>query len=339
MKRELLWSVVAGAALLLWVAIAIGLFVAAPILRGDPAGSPAVLIDVTNGSTLKSVANDLHEKGIVQHQSIFERFAILAGFDRQIRAGEYEFVAGESYRDILTRLRGGDIVQIRVTIPEGRTNLEISKVFKRRMSIDPDEFLALTFDDSLIKRWAIEAPSLEGYLFPDTYHFPSKFTPRQVIETLLSRFFTVWTPEHEERARAVGMTRGEILTLASIVEGEALLDSETRRISAVYHNRLERKMRLQADPTVAYALGGVRRRLYYKDLRVDSPYNTYRNTGLPPGPICNPGQVAIEAALDPLQGTEEIYFVAARDGSGGHVFTRTLRDHINAKNKAKKRRR
>jgi UPF0755 protein len=337
-KRELLWSLVAGAALLLWGAVAVGLFVAAPILRGDPAGAPPVRIDVTSGSTLKTVAAELHDNGVIRHQGIFERFAVLAGFDRQIRAGEYEFVAGESYRDILTRLRRGDILQLRITIPEGRTNLEISKIFKRRMGIDPDTFLALTFDDSLITRWNIEAPSLEGYLFPDTYTFPTKYTARQVIETMLGRFFTVWTPEHEERARAVGMTRGEILTLASIVEGEALLDSETRRISAVYHNRLERSMRLQADPTVAYALGGVRRRLYYKDLRVDSPYNTYRNTGLPPGPICNPGRVAIEAALYPIEGTGELYFVAARDGSGRHIFTRTLRDHINAKNRAKRRR-
>lgn len=337
MKRELLWSLVAGAALLLWGAIAVGLFVAAPILRGDPAGTPPVRIDVTQGSTLTSVAADLHRQGVIRHRSVFERFAVLAGFDRQIRAGEYEFVAGESYRDILTRLRGGDIVQIRVTIPEGRTNLEIARIFQRRMGIDADEFLALTFDDSLITRWSIEAPSLEGYLFPETYYFPSKYSARQVVETLLGRFFTVWTPEHEERARALGMTRGEILTLASIVEGEALLDSETRRISAVYHNRLRRKMRLQADPTVAYALGGVRRRLYYKDLRVDSPYNTYRNLGLPPGPVCNPGQVAIEAALHPLEGTGELYFVAARDGSGRHIFTRTLRDHINAKNRARRR--
>jgi UPF0755 protein len=337
-KRELLWSLVAIAALLLWAAVAVGLFVAAPILRGDVAGAPPVRIDVTSGSTLKSVAAELHDKGVIRHQTVFERYAVVAGFDRQIRAGEYEFVAGEPYRDILTRLRRGDILQVRVTVPEGRTNLEISKIYKRRMGIDPDEFLALTFDESLITRWNIEAPSLEGYLFPDTYTFPTKYTARQVIETMLGRFFTVWTPEHEERARALGMTRGEILTLASIVEGEALLDSETRRISAVYHNRLERRMRLQADPTVAYALGGVRRRLYYKDLRVDSPYNTYRNTGLPPGPVCNPGRVAIEAALHPIEGTGELYFVAASDGTGRHIFTRTLRDHINAKNRAKRRR-
>lgn len=337
MKRELLWTLVAAAALLLWAAVAVGLFMAAPVLRGDPAGASPVRIDVTSGSTLRSVAGDLHEQGVIRHRTIFERYAVLAGFDRQIRAGEYEFVAGESYRGILTRLRRGDIVQIRVTVPEGRTNLEISRIFERRMDIDPEQFLTLTFDDSLITRWAIEAPSLEGYLFPDTYAFPSRYTARQVIESMLGRFFTVWTPAHEERARAVGMTRGEVLTLASIVEGEALLDSETRRISAVYHNRLERKMRLQADPTVAYALGGVRRRLYYKDLRVDSPYNTYRNKGLPPGPICNPGKVAIEAALYPLEGTGELYFVAARDGSGRHIFTRTLRDHINAKNRGQRR--
>jgi UPF0755 protein len=289
---------------------------------------------VDPGTSLRHVAERLHTEGVVQHPVIFERYAILAGFDRQIRAGEYEFVAGESYKRILERLREGDIVQLRVTIREGLTNREISVLVKRQLGFEPDSFLALTTDAELLRQFNIDSPSLEGYLFPDTYFFPTESTPRQVVEALLQRFFTAWTSEHEERARALGMTRGQVLTLASIIEGEVLVTAESRRVSAVYHNRLRQNMLLQADPTVLYALGGVRRRVLYRDLTVDSPYNTYVNLGLPPGPINNPGLVAIEAALDPLEDTRELYFVAARDGTGRHVFSRTFREHLRAKRQA-----
>jgi UPF0755 protein len=151
---------------------------------------------------------------------------------------------------------------------------------------------------------------------------------------MLQRFFVAWTTTHEERARAIGMTRGQVLTLASIIEGEALLNSERQRISTVYHNRLRRDMLLQADPTVLYALGGVRRRVLYSDLRAMSPYNTYVNRGLPPGPICNAGLGSIDAALSPFANSEELFFVAARDGSGRHVFTTNLEDHMAAKRRA-----
>ncbi len=334
MKSRWVWTFVVGTSLVLWAAVVLLLYAVVPVLQGDPAGADPVRIDVGEGTALRDVAAALHGVGVVRHPWIFERYAVLARFDRQIRPGEYEFVAGESYRRILERLRRGDIVQLRITVPEGLTNREIATLLQRELEFDPEIFLALTLDAELVRQYAIDSPSLEGYLFPDTYYVPSKSTPRQVVEMMLQRFFTAWTSAHEERARALGLTRGQALTLASIIEGEVLVHSESRRISAVYHNRLRQNMLLQADPTVLYALGGVRRRVLYRDLEVEAPYNTYLNLGLPPGPICNPGLTALEAALDPLPDTEDLYFVAAQDGSGRHLFSRTYREHVNAKQRA-----
>ncbi len=334
MKRGLVWTLVGIVSIVLVGSAATFLYAIRPILHGDRAGADPVRVDIPGGSSLGDIAARLAAARVIEHPMIFRQYGTLAQFDRQVRAGEYEFVAGESYRRILERLRQGDIVQIKVTIPEGLTCKEIASLLHDRLGINEAEFLRLSADPELLRRHSIDSPSFEGFLFPDTYFFPSRTTAGQALETMLQRFFIAWTPAHEERARAIGMTRGQVLTLASIIEGEALLDSERQRISTVYHNRLRRDMLLQADPTVLYALGGVRRRVLYSDLRALSPYNTYVNRGLPPGPICNAGLGSIEAALSPLQGSEELFFVAARDGSGRHVFTTNLDDHMAAKRRA-----
>jgi len=336
-RRGLVWTLVVAVSLTLVLAAGAVLFVIRPIQYGDPAGADPVRVDIPAGATLAEIANRLHDAAVIRHPFVFKHFGALAQFDRQVRPGEYEFVAGESYRRILERLREGDIIQIRVTVPEGRTRREIAQLLQRKLGIDPDEFMRVTEDPELLRKHAIDSPTFEGYLFPDTYFFPSRTSAEEVLEAMLQRFFTAWTPAHEERARAIGMTRGQVLTLASIIEGEALLDSERPRISAVYHNRLRRDMLLQADPTVLYALGGERRRVYYSDLLTMSPYNTYVNRGLPPGPICNPGLESIEAALSPTPGINDLYFVAARDGTGRHLFSRTLSEHLAAKRSADRR--
>jgi UPF0755 protein len=334
--RGLVWTLVVALCVVLCAAASGVLLVVRPILYGDAAGPDPVRVEIPAGASLADIAGRLSSAGVVRHPFVFRRYAALAHFDRQVRAGEYEFVAGESYRRILERLRQGDILQVKVTVPEGLTCREVADLVHRKIGIDRDEFLRITEDPELLRRQGIDSPSLEGYLFPDTYFFPTKVKAQEVLETMLQRFFVAWTPAHEERARAIALTRGQVLTLASIIEGEALLDSERPRISAVYHNRLQRDMLLQADPTVLYALGGERRRVLYRDLRVVSPYNTYVNRGLPPGPICNPGLRSIEAALAPLRGVDELYFVAARDGSGRHVFSRTFGEHETARRRAER---
>jgi UPF0755 protein len=335
-KRGLVWTLVAGLCLACCGAAGAVLFVVRPVLYGDPAGAEPVRLDIPAGASLAEIAARLQAAGVVRQPFVFKRYATLAHFDRQVRAGEYEFVAGEPYRRILERLRQGDIIQIKVTIPEGLTRREIATVLERRLGIPSAEFLRVTEDRDLLHRHGIESPTFEGYLFPDTYFFPSRTSAQDALEAMLQRFFTAWTPKHEERARSIGMTRGQVLTLASIIEGEALLDSERPRISAVYHNRLRRDMLLQADPTVLYALGGIRRRVLYRDLETVSPYNTYLNRGLPPGPICNAGLLSIEAALTPQGGPGELFFVAANDGTGRHVFSRTLDEHETAKRQAER---
>jgi len=336
-RRGLVWTLVAAACTVLVLAAGAVLFVVRPIQYGDAAGPDPVRVDIPSGASLSEIAERLATAGVIRHPFVFRHYGAAAQFDRQVRPGEYEFVAGEPYRRILERLREGDIIQIKVTIPEGRTRREIAAILHRRLGIDPAEFLRVTEDPELLREHAIRSPTFEGYLYPETYFFPTRTTAQDALETMLQRFFTAWTPTHEERARRIGMTREQVLTLASIIEGEALLDAERPRISAVYHNRLRRDMLLQADPTVLYALGGIRRRVFYSDLLTASPYNTYVNRGLPPGPICNPGLQSIEAALSPAPGINDIYFVAANDGSGRHVFSRTLTEHLAAKRGADRR--
>jgi UPF0755 protein len=179
-------------------------------------------------------------------------------------------------------------------------------------------------DTALLHRLDIPTPTLEGYLFPDTYTFPAGTSAREVIEAMVERFEQVWKPEWDARLQALAMTRHDIVALASIIEREARLPEERAVISAVYHNRLERGMLLQADPTVQYALGKHTERVLYRDLLVDSKYNTYRNRGLPPGPIAAPGAPSLQAALFPAS-VDFLYFVAHPDGH--HEFRRTFREH------------
>jgi len=178
------------------------------------------------------------------------------------------------------------------------------------------------------ERRGVEAPTLEGYLFPDTYHVPFGAGAGDVVGQMLARFDDVFVDSLSARAAEIGMTPHQALTLASIIEAEARVPEERPTISAVYHNRLRKGMRLEADPTVAYAMGGFRGRLLYVHLETDSPYNTYKNKGLPPGPICSPGEAAIRAALYPRPGVGALYFVARGDGS--HIFSMTLREHLSA---------
>jgi UPF0755 protein len=188
-------------------------------------------------------------------------------------------------------------------------------------------------DPGLARQLGISAPTLEGYLFPDTYLLSWPISSRDLAKLMIERFREVYDKEVAKYANYVGLSTNEIVTLASIIQAEAQDESEMTRIAAVYHNRMRKGLRLEADPSVAYALGGVRRGLHYSDLKIDSPYNTYRVKGLPPGPICSPGLASLVAAVRPLEGCEDLYFVAAGDGS--HFFTKTHEEHMKAKKYAK----
>lgn len=295
--------------------------------------SRRVEIKVLPGATLNNVRMQLVETGVIARSGLFRWAAYLTRKECKIQAGRYLFMRGESIAAVLDKLASGAVDYTRVIIPEGLMVMEIAAVLRMEAEIDSVAFMTLAHDDSVLARFGIEAPSLEGYLFPDTYLFSWPLTPANAIERMVHRFREVYDDGMRALADSVGLGENEVVALASIIQAEAVYDSEMPRISAVYHNRLGRGWRLEADPTVAYALGGVRRRLYYKDLRAASPYNTYRVRGLPPGPICSPGRAAILAAVQPLAGSEDFYFVA--DGTGRHYFSKTLREHLIAKERVR----
>ncbi len=288
-----------------------------------------VSIKVAPGTTFKEVQAELVEKGLLDRPGVFRWAAYLTGRETKIKTGKYLFRRGESVASILGKLVSGRVDYARIVIPEGLMLSEIASILQTEAEVDSAAFEATARDSALMSELGVEAPSLEGYLFPDTYLFDWPIEPEDVARRIVYRFHKIYDEYAGDAADSLGMTMNEIVTLASIIEAEAVFDSEMPRISAVYHNRLKAGWRLEADPTVAYALGGVRRKLWYKDLGTESPYNTYRVKGLPPGAICNPGRTAIAAAAHPTPGSRDFYFVA--NGSGRHKFSATYHEHLRAK--------
>jgi UPF0755 protein len=257
--------------------------------------------------------------------------------DRELKAGTYTMRTGSSVRTALRRLTRGEVQTLALTVPEG---FQLSQIAPRIAEITVRtelEVMAFLSTDDLADRYELPGPGIEGYLFPDTYRFARGVSITGVVDVMVGRYEAVWTPERRARLEQSGMSEGEIVTLASIIQAEARRVDEMRRISGVYHNRLEEGWLLQADPTVLYALGGYRARLLYAaiDSVQDSPYNTYAAQGLPPGPIGSPGELAIDAALEP-EDHNFMYFVAWPDGS--HVFSNTLAEHNVARAEARRAR-
>ena len=258
---------------------------------------------------------------------MFGLFASVTGRDRTLRPGTYLFQQGSSWAEVIDALSEGRGVIRTITIPEGYALSEIIPLVAKVLITPEDSVRAAVRDTSLRHRLEITTPTLEGYLFPDTYSFPDRTSARTAVETMVRRFEQVWQPEWTMRAAAIGRSRHEIVTLASIVEKEAKLDAERPVIAAVYTNRLREGMLLQADPTVQYARGEHTERVLYRDLEVNSPYNTYKHVGLPPGPIASPGRASIEATLNPAN-VPYRYFVAFPDGH--HEFRSDFRGHEEA---------
>lgn len=247
-----------------------------------------------------------------------------------VYAGTHQLEGRRRYGELLQALFSGTYVRrVRLTIPEGLTVEQIASLLQRKAGVDSARFVALAFSDSLARRWGIPIASVEGYLMPDTYEFFWRHPAEDVLERLLRAQAQLWERRFRPYAEQRGISRHEALTLASIIEAETPHADERHRISGVFWNRLRRGMPLQADPTTAYALGKPGRPLSRSELRFPHPYNTYTVTGLPPGPINNPGASAIEAALMPEE-HDFLYFVLRPDSSRRHVFSRTYREHRRA---------
>lgn len=301
---------------------------------GNPTGPP-LRVTVPRGAGLSTVADSLATRGIVPSEFAFKLYARLRGGAGSIRPGVYELRRGDGYAAILRKLVRGDVVRIRFTIPEGWTASQIAARLAQRTSARTDSVARLLTDTSAARRFGVPGPTLEGYLYPATYSFPLGTPLDAIMRALVDRYRQAWTPAMRARADSLGLNEREVVTLASIVEKEAKVWSERPRIAAVYLNRLRRGMRLQADPTVQYALGTHTARLTYRQIAdvARNPYNTYTNPGLPPGPIASPSRGAIQAVLRPAADSA-LYFVARPNGT--HVFTYTLAQHNAAKLAAKR---
>jgi len=288
------------------------------------AGTGRVRVIVPHGATMRVAAESLAHAGVVQNATAFRLYAMMRGSDRSIRAGTYVFQRGGSWHEVLEDLRGGKGLEHAITIPEGWSLYQIVPQLARVLGAPIDSVQAAVRDTALLHALGVPTPTLEGYLFPDTYVFPDGTTPRAAVRVMVDRFQRVWQPEWNQRLQALGMSRNDAMALASIVEKEAKVPEERPVIAAVYLNRLKARMLLQADPTVQYALGKHVARVMYKDLAIESPYNTYRHVGLPPGPIASPGRPSIVAALNPAN-VPYRYFVAYPDGH--HEFTTDFAKH------------
>lgn len=294
---------------------------------GEP-GEP-VRITVPQGATLSEVADTLVARGVIRAQRMFELYARFRGDDRRIKSGMYELPTSSSWSDVLEHLTLGTVLTRPVTIPEGFRLRQMAPRIAEITGIAVDSVVALMETAGIAQRLGVPGPGAEGYLFPDTYRFAPGVSVESVLRAMVERYEAVWTEDRRARLAELGMSEAELVTLASIVQAEARDVGEMPSISSVYHNRLRDGWLLQADPTVLYALGGPRSRLLYAaiDSVADSPYNTYTQPGLPPGPIGAPGEDAIDAALHPTD-EDFMYFVARPDGS--HHFTRTLGEHNRA---------
>lgn len=293
--------------------------------------------EISEGSSVAEIARKLKAQSIIKRKWPFILAYKLFFSPKGLKAGEYVLQMPLSTKQVLFILLEGQIFLRPVTIPEGLTRAEIADLLETEYAINKDEFLLASTGISPISEWDREAQDLEGYLFPETYHFPKDTTGEELVASMTAQFKAVFNQDWHKKAAELGMTVREVVILASLIEKETSKPEERPLISGVFHNRLRIGMKLDCDPTIIYALKlakGFRGRLRKRDLKLDSPYNTYLYPGLPPGPIANPGKEALYAALYPAE-VNFLYFVSKNDGS--HHFSRTFREHQNAVNKYQRR--
>lgn len=285
--------------------------------------SPRVVEVPAHKGTVE-VAGILDNAGLIQSRVGFVLLALARGSFRSLKAGEYQIPQGSNTVRVLELLEGGRVLQHLVVFPEGGTLGELARQLDGERLASAEDVLRVGKDPVFLRTLDIPADSVEGYLFPDSYQFVKGMTPEEILARMVARMREKISPEVLTEAHARDLTMHQLLTLASIIEREAVESSEMPLISAVFWNRIRRDMPLQADPTVQYAVGKDRKRLTREDLQVDSPYNTYRRQGLPPGPIASPGRAAIQAAVRPAN-VKYLYFVAMDDRH--HQFSTNLADH------------
>lgn len=301
--------------------------VLAVTLPGGKAGDVATL-DIPSGSSAKQIAQVLWQAKIIRSPLVFRTVARLRGATGKLHAGEYRFSAHDNVLEIINQLVRGQVLLHSITIPEGLRMEQTFALFENNEIAHGDQLLVLAKDPDLVRSMNVPADSLEGYLRPETYSFPRGYGEMNILKKLVRRFFLSLPAKFESRAKVLGLTAHQAVILASLVEKEAYAPEERPRIAAVFLNRLKKDMRLESCASIYFVLGKHKPRLYESDLRKRSPYNTYLNEGLPPGPICSPGLAALEATVDP-EGSGYLFFVSRRDGT--HIFTPNYAAHLKAK--------
>lgn len=295
-----------------------------------PKESGPVLIKVEPGVCTGEVGELLYSKKVIRSPFLFRAMARILRADGRIQAGEYRFEPGIFLWDVIFSLVNGKVVYYTLTVREGLAVEQIASLIEERGFGSKEKFLALAKDVNLVPEFVSREElkntryPLEGYLFPDTYYIRKGMKEGEIVSLMVRRFSEVFSKELQEKANSMNLTAHEVATLASIVEKEAQVPEERPVIAAVYLNRLKIGMKLDADPTVLYALGKFSGSLLYKDLEFDSPYNTYKYPGLPPGPISNFGKASLEAVVNPAN-VDYLYFVSKNDGT--HAFARTFSEH------------
>jgi UPF0755 protein len=289
-----------------------------------------ILVDIPTGSSFLKVTEILNRAGLIKHRVLFYSLAMMKRATRSIRAGEYEFNTSLTPALMIDKLLRGEIKNYRVVIPEDLSLREIATRLDDFKLIDKEVFFELASDEGFLESLNIKADSIEGYLFPETYFFDRSMSTRQIMKIMVSQFWKKVTPEMIKRAKDIGFNTHQFVTFASIIGKESGDDAEKTMISAVFHNRLRKKIRLQSDPTAVYDLENFDGKVLRSHLKRKSPYNTYIIKGLPPGPIANPGMTSLKAALNPAP-VKYLYFVSKKDGS--HFFSSSLNEHNQAINR------
>jgi len=274
------------------------------------------------GISPKAMAVKLKEADLIPSTGLFVGIVKLFGWSKELKAGRYEFNKNDGILKILKKIKNGQSLNVKITIPEGFDIEKIGKLLE-----DKDIVNRIVFSETAKKQ------NLEGFLLPETYFIDPEATEKEIIKIMNDEFNKFWTKKLELRAEELNMTKKDIITLASIVEKEAVSANERPVIAGIFYNRLAKKMRLESCSTVLYAMGINKERLTFDDLKFNSPYNTYKHAGLPPGPICNPGKETIMSVLFPKK-TSYLYFVSKGDGT--HLFATTLNEHVIQKNDTKK---
>lgn len=322
-NKKLLFLIILGVAVLLSTLAGFGVYITHP--TGD--GKKVRLFDFAEGYSLKKFAGDLENAGIISNARLFLFYARIRSADARIKAGYYQLDNGLSPEEILRRMVAGEIFAARFAVPEGYSIYQIADLLESRGLYNKTTFLKECFNRTLMKELGIEGKSVEGYLYPSTYAIPPQTNEADFLRMTVGKFNKVYGQKFAVRAKSLGISRSTLITLASIIEKEAVVPSERPLIASVFNNRLTRGMPLQSDPTAVYGIRAFAGKVSKQDIMRPSPYNTYLIRGLTPGPIGNPGSAAIEAAIMPAS-TGYYYFVARKDGT--HYFSATLEEHNRA---------